>query len=271
MEISVTLDLTFNMESKIVIFEGNQEQGIFSKARKFYSETATDEDIKNQIKDARIKLGKKYKFNGLKMFQVTQKMEDNEEYPDNKYVLIDEKHLQKEDYFEEEIKADILIITSKYKNIALSHRMADCPILIVEDREKEVAAIVHCNLYHINRGLPKELINTLIKVFNSKPKNIYLYIGSHIHKENYVYDKYPPKATNKEIWKDAIEKIDEYYHINVEKAILNQLEEFDLAEIKISPINTYTEKNYASHAATFHGNKEKIGQNIVGFYYKDAK
>ena len=52
---------------------------------------------------------------------------------------------------------------------------------------------------------------------------------------------------------------------------MNQLEEFDLAEVKISPIDTYTEKNYASHAAAFHGNKEKMGQNIVGFYYKDAK
>ena len=51
----------------------------------------------------------------------------------------------------------------------------------------------------------------------------------------------------------------------------NQLEEFNLAEIKISPINTYTEKNYASHVAAFYGDKSKLGQNIVGFYYKDAK
>ena len=259
------------MESKIVIFEGNQEQGIFSKAKKFYKENATEEEIKNKIKDARIKLGQKYNFNGLKMLQVIQKMEDNEVYPDDKYVLIDDKHLTKEDYFEEEIRADILVITSKYKNIALCHRMADCPVLIAEDRAQEVAAIVHCNLYHINRGLPKALINTLINEFNSDPKNIYLYIGSHIHKENYVYDKYPPKATNEIIWKDAIEKKGDNYYIDVEKAILNQLEEFDLAEIKISPINTYTEPNYASHVAEYYGNSDKLGQNIVGFYYKDAK
>ena len=161
MEIFATLDLMCNMESKIVIFEGNQEQGIFSKVKKFYKENTTEEEIKNQIKQARIKLGQKYNFNGLKMFQVTQKMEDNNDYPDNKSVLIEEKHLKKEDFFDEEIKADILIITSNYKNIALSHRMADCPILIAEDREKEVTAIVHCNMYHINRGLPKELIKTL--------------------------------------------------------------------------------------------------------------
>ena len=259
------------MESKIVIFEGNQEQGIFSKAKKFYRENTPEEDIKNQIKEARIKLGEKYKFNGLKMFQVIQKMEDNDDYPDNKFVIIGDEHLTKDDYFEEEIKADILIITSKYKNIALSHRMGDCPVLIAEDREKEVSAIVHCNLYHLNRGLPRELIKTLIKQFNSDPKNIYLYIGSHIHKENYIYDKYPPKATNEKIWKDAIEKIGDNYHIDIERAILNQVKEFNLAEIKISPINTYTEDNYASHVAAYYGNKSKMGQNIVGFYYKDAE
>ena len=38
MEIFAILDLMYNMESKIIIFEGNQEQGIFSKARKFYDE-----------------------------------------------------------------------------------------------------------------------------------------------------------------------------------------------------------------------------------------
>ena len=53
---------------------------------------------KQQIKEARIKLGQKYNFNGLKMFQVIQKMEDNEDYLDNKFVLIDEKHLKKENY-----------------------------------------------------------------------------------------------------------------------------------------------------------------------------
>ena len=198
-------------------------------------------------------------------------MEDNDDYQDNKSVIIEDKYLTKEDYFDEEIKADILIISSKYKNVALCHRMADCPILIAEDRKKEVSAIVHCNLYHINRELPKELIKVLITRFHSNPKDIYLYIGSHIHKENYKYDKYPPKATNKLIWKDAIVKIGKNYHIDLVKAIKNQLLEYELGEIKISPIDTYTDERYASHCAVCNGYKDKRGQNIVGFYYKDAK
>ena len=256
------------LESQIVIFEGTKEDGIFSSNKKFFPEEYTEEDIYNEIKKYRINLGDKYNFSGLKMFQVIQKMEDNNDYEDNKAVIIDDKYMTKEDYFIEKIHADILMITNKYKGVALSHRMADCPVLIAEDREKGVTAIVHCGLYHINRGLPKELIKALITKFNSNPNNIYLYVGSHIKKESYLYDTYPRIATNAEIWKNAIEKVGNKYSIDMEKAILNQLEEFNLGEIKISNINTATDERYASHYEAYKGNINKKGQNIVGFYYK---
>lgn len=268
MGIYVTSDLMYNMDSQIVIFEGNKNEGIFSKAKKFYKDGATDQEIYLAIKEARIKLGKKYNFSGLKMFQVNQKMEDNDSYPDNKYVLIDDTYMQKEDYFTEEIKADILVITNKYKKVALSHRMADCPVLIVEDRKKGIAAITHCGIYHINRGLPREFIKVMLNEFKCNREDLYLYIGSHIHKENYIYDKYPPIATKKEIWNNAIEEINGKFYINLEKAIINQIEEFNLREIKVSPINTATDTSYASHREATLGNKDKLGQNIVGFYFK---
>ncbi len=257
------------MKSQIQIFEGNQEQGIFSKAKKFYKEKATDEEIYNKIKEARIKLGNKYNFNGLKMFQVLQKMEDNDEYEDNKSVEITEEYMQKEDFFTEEIHADILIISNKYKKVALSHRMADCPVLILEDRKIGKTAIAHCGIYHINRGLPQALIEEMINNQGSNPENLYLYIGSYIHKESYIYDTYPKQATNKDIWKDAIEKEKDGYHIDLLKAITNQIEKYNIKEVIISPINTADKNNnYASHYETVHGNNNKLGQNIVGFYYK---
>ncbi len=254
------------MKSNIVIFEGNKKDGIFSNNKKFYPEEYTDKDIYNSVLKDRIKLGKKYHFNGKKMFQTTQKMEDNDSYPNNKYVLIDDSYMTKDDYFKEEIKADILIIKKDYKGIALAHRMADCPVLIAEDRKLGISAIVHCGIYHINRGLPEEFIKCLVNVFNCK--DLYLYIGSHIKKESYIYDRYPITATNQSIWKDAIEKKEDGYHIDLEKAILNQIEKYNLKEIKVSDIDTYNNKNYASHYAAVHGNKDKLGQNIVGFYYK---
>lgn len=268
MEISVTLDLMCNMESKIIIFEGNKQDGIFSRSKRFYQEGLSEEEIEEILKKARIRLGERYNFSGLKMIQPIQKMEDNDTYPDNKAVIIDEKYMQKEDFFQEQIKADILILEEKYKKVAIAHRMADCPVLIAEDRKKGVTALAHCGIYHINRGLPKELIKSLISNFQSNPQDIYLYIGSHIKKESYCYDKYPKQATNKEIWKDAITKKDNHYEIDLEKAIRNQLQEFSLAEIKVSSIDTAKDKNYASHRKEKEGYPEKKGQNIVGFYYK---
>lgn len=256
------------MKSQILIFEGNMKDGIFSSAKKFYKKDITEQEIYEEIKKSRIKLGNRYNFSGLKMFQVTQKMEDNDSYPDNKFVLINEKYMEKEDFFTEEIKADILVITNKYKKVALSHRMADCPVLIIEDRKQGIAAIVHCGFYHINRGLPKEFIKIMLNEFNCKEKDLYLYIGSHIHKENYIYDKYPEKATNKEIWKEAIEEKDGLFYIDLEQAIINQIKEFNLAEIKVSSINTANHKDYASHREATLGNNRKLGQNIVGFYFK---
>lgn len=256
------------MKSQIIIFEGNQLDGIFSTSKKFYPKNYTKKDIFNFIKENRIKLGKKYNFSGLKMFQVEQKMEDNNDYPDNKAVLIEEKYLTKEDYFTEKIKADILVITNKYKGIVLSHRMADCPVLIIEDRYQGISAIVHCGIYHINRGLPKEFIKVMTNKYHCKSENLYLYIGSFIKRKSYIYDSYPKIATNQEIWKDAIIKEKDGYHIDLEKAIRNQIKEFPLAEIKISPIDTATHPHYASHYAAIHGLTSKLGQNIVGFYYK---
>ena len=176
--------------------------------------------------------------------------------------------MQQEDYFKEKLEADILIISERYPKVAVTHNMADCPVLIAEDRKKGMTALAHCGIYHINRGLPKALINSLLYNFNSKQQDIYLYIGSHIKKESYIYDKYPPQATNNKIWINAIEKRDNKYYIDLDQAIINQLKEFNLGDIKISPIDTATNPDYASHRREKEGDLTKKGQNIVGFYYK---
>ena len=268
METSVILGLMYNMKSRIRIFEGNKNDGIFSRNPKFYKDNATKEEIESILKETRIKLGNKYGFSGLKMFEVTQKMEDNDSYPDNKAIILDDTYMQVEDYYMQKILADILILPSKYKRVAVTHRMADCPVIIAEDRKLGYTALAHCGIYHINRGLPKEIIKSLIDNCNSNPKDIYVYIGSHIKKDSYIYDTYPKKATNELIWKDAITENNGKYYIDLAKAITNQLIDYSLGEIKISKIDTAKDINYASHKEACLGNKDKLGQNIVGFYYE---
>lgn len=46
-----------NMKSQIIIFEGNQKDGIFSRNKKFYPKDYTSEDIYNSIKRDKLPLG----------------------------------------------------------------------------------------------------------------------------------------------------------------------------------------------------------------------
>ena len=269
MEISVTLGLMYNMNTKIQIFEANKEDGVLCKNKKFYNKDLSEEEIKNIFKETRHKLGQKNGFKGEKMFQANQKSPDkNDLYPDGKYIVINEAHMKKDDYWYEDIKADILILEEKYKGIVVGHPMADCPILIIEDRKKGVTALSHCGISYIDRFLPKQTVEALIEKYNSNPEDLYAYIGSCAKKENYIYERYPDWLKNKELWEDAIIKGDNGYHMDLITPITKQLVSKNIKNITISPIDTIENDKYYSHYAGIKGKKDKIGQNFVGFYYK---
>lgn len=269
MVIFVTLGLMFKMDPKLIIFETTKKDGIMSRNPKFYSSHLTQQEIDEIFLQTRIKLGKKYHFNGTQIFQAQQKNTTNNiQYPNGKYIVISEKNLTKKDYWYEQLPADILMISSKYPNIVIGHQTADCPIVIAEDRKQKVAALCHCGAIQINRELPKQLIESLIKECNSSKKDIYIYIASCAKKEHYIYDNYPHWATNKILWKQYIIEKDNQYHIDLSGAIIKQLKEMDIQYIRISQIDTIKDIRYASHYALVHGDKTKIGQNFVGLYYK---
>ncbi len=256
------------METKIKIFETGTKEGIMSRNKKFYPDDLTEEEIKKIFLETRIKLGKEYDFDGKKIFQALQKTETNNiEYEDGKYHVINNKDIDNDDLWYVEIPADILIITKEYPKIVVGNQMADCPVIIVEDRRLGVTALSHCGAPYINRGLPKQTVESLIKEYNSNIEDLYIYVGSCAKKENFIYDRYPKWATNKEIWDNAIiEKNNEYY-IDMEQAINNQLKDLNIKNITFSKHDTITDNIHYSHSASFKGNKEKFGQNFVGFYY----
>ena len=257
------------MKSQIEIFETGIKDGIMSKNKKFYKENLTQEEINKIFLETRLKFAKKYNLNGLHIFQALQKTQLNKlNYPDGKYIVISEENMTKEDYWSEELPADILIISNKYKNIIVGNEMSDCPILIAEDRRLGVTALAHCGASYINRNLPIQTIMALENEYHSNLNDIYVYIGSCIKTESYVYDSYPSWATNKEVWKDCIKKEQSLYKIDLVKAIKKQLKSIGISHIKVSKIDTFKDKNYYSHLAEYNGIKEKSGQNFVGFYYK---
>ena len=257
------------MKSQIEIFETGIKDGIMSKNKKFYKENLTQEEINKIFLETRLKFAKKYNLNGLHIFQALQKTQLNKlNYPDGKYIVLSEENMTKEAYWSEELPADILIISNKYKNIIVGNQMSDCPILIAEDRRLGVTALAHCGASYINRNLPIQTIMALENEYHSNLNDIYVYIGSCIKTESYVYDSYPSWATNKEVWKDCIKKEQSLYKIDLVKAIKKQLKSIGISHIKVSKIDTFKDKNYYSHLAEYNGIKEKSGQNFVGFYYK---
>lgn len=257
------------MKTKIKIFESGIADGIISINKKFYEEGLSSAKIKEMFLQTRLTLGKKEGFNGKKIFQALQKTETNNiKYADGKYHVITDEDVNNDDLWYVEIPADILIISEKYKNIVVGNQMADCPIIIVEDRKLGVTALSHCGAPYINRELPKQTVEALMKEYGSIPENLYIYIGSNVKKESYIYDKYPLWATNKKVWHNYIIKNNENYNIDMEGAILKQLESIGIKNITISPYNTVTDNIHYSHSASSKGIITKKGQNFVGFYYK---
>ncbi len=256
------------MKSQIKIFETGINEGIMSRNKKFYPEDMSQDDINKLFLETRIKAGKIHNFDGRKIFQAKQKTDTNNvKYEDGKYIVLTTEHMQKEDYWYEDLPADILIISNKYQNIVVGNQMADCPIVIAEDRKLGVTALAHCGASYINRKLPVQTIEALQKEYNSNLSDIYVYITSCASKDNYIYDCYPKWATNKEVWQDSIIGINDNYHIDMQKAIINQLKEIGIINIDYSVIDTVTSPKFYSHSAYAKGDESKKGQNFVGFYY----
>ena len=256
------------MKSQIKIFETGKKEGIMSRNKKFYSEALSQGEINKEFLETRIYAGKMHDFDGKKMFQALQKTNSNNiDYPDGKYIVLSDKNMQKEDYWYEELPADILIISNKYPNIVVGNQMADCPIVIAEDRLLGVTALAHCGASYIDRYLPVQTIQALQQEYNSKVENIYIYITSCASKESYIYDCYPKWATNKEIWENSITKINDNYHIDMLNAIVSQLRKIGITNIDYSKEDTVTSDKFYSHSAYAKDNESKKGQNFVGFYY----
>lgn len=256
------------MKTQIKIFETGIKEGIMSRNKKFYPENMSQEKINQLFLETRINAGILNGFNGKKVFQAKQKTDTNSvKYEDGKYIVLMDEHMQKDDYWYEDLPADILIISNKYPNVVVGNQMADCPILIVEDRKLGVTALAHCGASYINRKLPTQTVEALKKEYNSNLSNIYAHITSCASKESYIYDCYPKWATNKEVWKDSIIEENGTFHIDMINAIINQLKELGITNITYSTEDTVTSPKFYSHSASAKGEESKKGQNFVGFYY----
>jgi hypothetical protein len=258
------------MESKIVIFETNKLDGKMSKNPKFYPEGTREEERYRRFEEDRVNLGKKYGINGKHFLRTRQKGVSPVDYPDGKYILVDESYMTKEDYFYEDVIADIIVISSKYPNVIVGNPQADCPVIICEDRRKGYTALAHCGAAYVDRKLPQDTVKALIDCCSSNINDIYVYVGSCIKKESYIYDCYPKWAKSEDVWDGFIVKNGDNYNIDLPGAIEKQMKDMGITHIEISPIDTAKDPNYYYHTEEVRGTQKEGGQNMVGFFYKEG-
>lgn len=190
--------------------------------------------------------------------------DDHDEVPtDDKINELLEKGYQ--DYYEIDLPADILMIDHTMPGVSLAYPVADCPVVFAEDIKNGVTAMAHCGGEYIDRELPGQIIDALTTKVSSKPEDIKVTVGPHVQAESYTYDCMPRWIKNEEKWKNSLnEDTDGLLHINMKRAIINQLieREVRLENIFVSNIDTKTDPRFYSNS-----NSKKPGRFYTGCFY----
>jgi YfiH family protein len=144
------------------------------------------------------------------------------------------------------LTADALV--TKDTNVFLFLLTADCLPVAYYDQIQQVIALAHLSWINTGKNLAGKVVNVMNKQFNSRPVDIIVSIGPHIHKESYEHNH--PEQKEDPNWQPFIEKLpNEQFLIDMLSYNRKNL----LAEgilggnLNISEINTYTSPDYFSH------------------------
>lgn len=273
------------LRTNLNYFYSTINDGNMNTNKNFYPEGMSKEEIKKDFTERRIKLGREYGFDGLKILTPIQKsrpvMEGktieqqlkafeayNKKYKDGDYVRITKEMIEPyEDLYDLDIYSDILMIDNTIPEVALAYPVADCPVIIAEDTKNHVAAMAHCGGEYIDRELPGQLIDSLFMELDSNPDDIFVYVGPHAQKQSYTYDCFPRFIRNENNWKDCLSEENGLIHIDMDEAILNQLVARNITNIAISNIDTITNPLFYSNNRG-RIDKEKEGRFYTGCFYK---
>lgn len=275
------------LQTNLNQFYSTISHGNMNTDPEFY-EGMTKAEIREDFNRRRIKLGREYNFDGLKILTPIQKSRPNldgksleeqqkliekynSKYQDGHYVRITEDMIELyDDLYDLDIYSDILMIDENLPGIALAYPVADCPVVIAEDTENHVVAMAHCGGEYIDRDLPGQLIDSLYEECDSHPLNISVYVGPHAQESSFTYDCFPKFIKNERNWEGCLTEVNGLIHINMGKAILMQL-----AQRGVSLENTYVSKFdtitnpifYSNNRARF--DKEKAGRFYTGCFYSE--
>ena len=155
------------------------------------------------------------------------------------------------------------------RSISLVYPAADCAIIRIYDKKKDVIGITHSDIAHTTKNIIGDMINFMKDKYNSNAEDIVIFVGA-FGQDGMIWDKYPPFAEeNPNIWSNYIEKIDDtHYDIKYGDKIYDQLIESGINpdNIYFDPDNTVKDNNYFSNNR-FKLLNEKEGRNLFGITF----
>ena len=277
------------LKTNLKYFYTTIADGNMNTNKNFYPDYMTREDIKADFKERRIKLGERLGFDGLKILTPIQKSRPNlsgkteEEkiallnkynsmYEDGHSVFITNDMIYDyNDLYDLDIYADILMMDDSLRGVAFAYPVADCPVIIAEDKKNHVVSFAHCGGEYIDRDLPGQVIDSLYMNLDSNPSDINVYIGPHALEESFTYDTFPKFIRNEGNWVGCLREDNGLIHINMDRAIMMQLYQRGVSLDNINSVKLDTITNpmfYSNNRARF--DKNKAGRFYTGCFYDEV-
>ena len=155
------------------------------------------------------------------------------------------------------------------RSLSLVFPAADCAIVRMFDKEKDVIGLTHSDLNHTSANVIGSMVNYMEEHFGSNPEDIIVWVGAFAH-DGMIWDKIPPCAEkNPEEWEGYIKPIDDsHYEISYGDKIYDQIKDSGVPEKNIffDMDNTITNEDYYSNNRDKRlGNKE--GRNLMGITF----
>lgn len=252
------------------ILDVGNKFGTMNTAASFYPMKMSLEKRQASFLKKRKKLAKENDYDYKKFFMASQTLKDG-----SYCVLTDELISRYDDGWLLDIPEDILIITRNTPGVVVGHPIADCPVIIMNDKSRGVTAVGHCSAEMVDNLLPINIFLALEKEFGTTRSDVKVYVSSCIS-DKWEYDSFPSFAKNKEVWLGAISEVhtmdkDTYYNIDIRKAIFKQLLSIGIKpkDIYWNMDDTLTDTNYYSNSGARIDPKKK-GRNFAGAYYPNS-
>ena len=241
--------------------------GTMNTAAGFYPMKMSLEKRQASFLKKRKEIAKTNDFDYKKFFMASQKLKDGS------YCVLTEELVNKhDDGWLLDIPEDILIVTRNTPGVVIGHPIADCPVIIMNDKSRGVTALGHCSAEMVDSLLPINIFQALEKEFGTTCSDVKVYVSSCIS-DKWEYDCFPTFAKNKEVWCGTIREVstngkDSVYNIDIRKAIYRQLLAVGISYKNIywNMDDTLTDSNYYSNSGARYDVKKK-GRNFAGAYY----